>query len=161
MGREQELTKSTSFTSSDFCRMIISGASRLITVPLFVDSLDAELVTQGFLKTGALPAGVEMNHVLAVKTTNYALTEDDDTILANCTSGDLTISLMTATSVYVSATTRGQSFIIKKTDASSNKVIIDASGTETIDGSETIEIVGPGRGIAHIISDGSNWHLIG
>lgn len=73
-------------------------------------------------------------------------------ILANATSGAITINLPTAVG------NSGKVLIIKKSDLSGNVVTIDGSGSQTIDQSLTWTLTTPFERIA-IVSDGSNWHI--
>ena len=84
-------------------------------------------------------------------TTNTTLTETDgiNVTLVNATSGAVTITLPTAVS-------NAASFIIKKTDSSTNAVTIDGYSTETIDGSTTY-ILNDQYNYVEIVSNGTNW----
>lgn len=88
------------------------------------------------------------------KTGDYTLTTSDYLILGDASSGNITLTLPTAASMTNS------SFIIKKTDTSSNDIIIDADGSETIDGSTTVTLLGPTQVSVVIVSDGTNWYII-
>ena len=54
----------------------------------------------------------------------------------------------------------GRVFIIKDIDAGAPQVTVDGDGSETIDGALTL-VLNASRGFAVLISDGSNWHIIG
>ena len=84
-------------------------------------------------------------------TTNTTLTETDgiNVKLINATSGAVTVTLPTAVS-------NAASFIIKKTDSSTNKVTIDGYSTETIDGSTTY-VLNDQYNYVEIVSNGTNW----
>ncbi len=84
-------------------------------------------------------------------TTNTTLTETDgiNVKLINATSGAVTVTLPTAVS-------NAASFIIKKTDSSTNKVTIDAYSTETIDGGTTY-VLNDQYNYVEIVSNGTNW----
>lgn len=77
----------------------------------------------------------------------------DFCILANATSGAITLTLQPAQRV------KGRLLYVKKTDASANAVTVDGSGSETIDGSATVSTTTRYVGFL-IISDGTNWNLI-
>jgi hypothetical protein len=64
------------------------------------------------------------------QSTNYTLTATDNVVLMNTTSGDLTASLPAAASVD------GIIYMIKNT--STNNLVLDPDGSETIDGTATI-----------------------
>jgi hypothetical protein len=84
-------------------------------------------------------------------TSNTTLTETDgiNVKLINATSGAVTVTLPTAVS-------NAASFIIKKTDSSTNKVTIDAYSTETIDGGTTY-VLNDQYNYVEIVSNGTNW----
>ena len=71
------------------------------------------------------------------------------TILCNATSGNITVSLPTAVASEAA-------FNIKKIDSSSNTVIIDPNGAETIDGEATVTIYDDDD-FVQVQSDGTNW----
>jgi hypothetical protein len=90
------------------------------------------------------------------KTGAYTVTTGDegDMILCNATSGAFTVTLP-------AAATAGDGFAvrIKKTDSSTNAVTIDGNGSETIDG-QTTYILYNQYDSAHLVCDGSNWHVM-
>ena len=85
------------------------------------------------------------------KTADYTATSSDTVILVDATSGDVTITLPAVSS--------GLHYYIKKTDSSSNKVIVDGDGSETIDGSTTQDIISQYDAM-EIVSDGTSWSII-
>jgi len=89
------------------------------------------------------------------KTGNYTTTADDALVRVDATSGAITITLVSAAATLVT----GQYQIIKKTDSSNNKVTIDASGSETIDGDTTKELIGQ-YGYIKLYSNGTNWDVV-
>ena len=90
---------------------------------------------------------------IVTKTSNYSATLADFTILCDATSNSITISLPVASSVS------GHIYHIKKIDSSTNDVIIDAPGAETIDGSATAATNIQWTTIS-VQSNGSNWFII-
>jgi hypothetical protein len=94
------------------------------------------------------------DNVISVTTTPYNAGTDLGyvVLLVDCTSGNRTINLPTAAN-------NTDCFVIKKIDSTANTVIIDPSGTETVDGSTTASI-----GVQYVsltlVSDGTNWHII-
>jgi hypothetical protein len=68
---------------------------------------------------------------LKTVTADYAITAADWTILCDCSSGNITITL---------GSFRERVFNIKKTDDSVNKVILDPAASATIDGATTQEL---------------------
>lgn len=87
------------------------------------------------------------------KTAAYTAVEGDDVILCNATGGAFTITLPPA------ATFTGQTFIVKKTDASANAVTVDANGSELIDSSATYSLATLDE-CCTLISDGTGWRVI-
>ena len=79
---------------------------------------------------------------------------NQSTIIANAASGNITVSLPSA------STCTNRIYTIKKIDSSSNDVIIDASGSQTIDGQLTRTLTERYEYVK-IQSDGSNWHIVG
>ena len=106
-------------------------------------------------------AGNAINALLQRKrlidTTTASLTIDGkeaerDIILANATSGAITITLPPADPY------KGVAFTIKKTDATNN-VTIDGDGSETINGAATY-VLTTQHEVVTVVSDGSGWHII-
>ena len=77
---------------------------------------------------------------------------DEGTILANATSGSITINLPAA------STSVRKAYRIMKTDASANTVVVDGSGSETINGSTT-NTISSQYGNIMIVTDNSNWFI--
>lgn len=71
------------------------------------------------------------------------------TVLCDCTSGNITISLPTAVGNQAA-------FNIKKIDSSTNTVTIDPDSSETIDGAATVTIYDDDD-FVQVQSDNSNW----
>lgn len=90
------------------------------------------------------------------KSANYTVVESDrdKVILVDATSGAITISLL-------AAATAGNGFrlVVKKVDNSSNAVIVDGNGSETIDGATTSSMSTQYDSI-NLICNGSNWNEI-
>lgn len=73
---------------------------------------------------------------------------------ANATTAPFTITLPSA------AATAGQSYYIKKIDASANAVTIGTTSSQTIDGSTTY-VLSTQYKYVFVVSDGSNWFIMG
>jgi hypothetical protein len=84
----------------------------------------------------------------------YTASFDDDVILANATGGAFSVTLPNAEE------RKGKVLFIKKTDASGNAVTLDGFDSQTIDGSATHAIASQYNSRT-IVSDGSNWMIIG
>lgn len=83
-------------------------------------------------------------------TANYAMVDSDLAIKVNATTADRTVTLLTA------GAREGRGVILKKIDASSNVVIIDGNGSETIDGAAT-QTLTVQWSTKWLVSDGTNW----
>lgn len=97
-----------------------------------------------------------VGYIYSVTTTssNLTLTSDNDIVLVNASSSSLTIALPSATTVS------GKAFTVKKIDSSSNTVTVQPQTGQTIDGSSS-KILSVQYEFLTIVSDGSNWHIIG
>lgn len=82
-----------------------------------------------------------------------ALTADSHTVLCDCTSGVVTVTLPTASSSL------GQIYVFKKIDATGNAMTIDGNGTETIDGATT-QSKTTQYDVISVQSDGGAWWTI-
>ena len=84
-------------------------------------------------------------------TSNTTISQDSGlvTLVVTCSSTDITIYLPTAVSNQAS-------YNIIKVDNTANKVIIDADGSETIDGDATLYIYDQWN-FLQIQSNGTNW----
>jgi hypothetical protein len=135
--KETSLASSTTF---DFVRVIKDSASRRISITNFVAAIESYLIALGFLTTDDLPVSVSQTRLYAEKTNNYGLQLTDSVIGVDTTSGDVSVNLMTATSAWVAASNKAQYFTIKNITSDTNKVIINANGSDLIDGFASIEL---------------------
>ncbi len=86
------------------------------------------------------------------KSANYTATASDYAILVDATGG-VTIALPAA------ASSKGRTYVIKKTDATAGALTIDPNAAETIDGATTYVITTQYQSVT-IVCDGSNWWII-
>ena len=97
---------------------------------------------------------------LATVTTETASTTLDDTdavvlVDASGAVADITITLPTASGIT------GREYVIKRIDADFDfNVVVDGNGGETIDGDTTQTLYFEDE-LIRIVSDGTNWHIIG
>jgi hypothetical protein len=77
---------------------------------------------------------------------------DKHLLLVNASGGSVTITLPTAVG------RAGKDYVIKKIDISTNTVVIDGNGSETIDGLASIDTAIEGDAVT-IESDGANWWI--
>jgi hypothetical protein len=99
-------------------------------------------------------SGLQVNSsfatALAVKSADYTLTASDHTILVDCSSGNVTLTLPTAVGCV------GRMYIIKRIDGTNNAANINSNGSEEIEGSTNPASVGAMSSIV-IQSDNSGW----
>jgi hypothetical protein len=94
------------------------------------------------------------NYPISTKTANYTTVAGDVTILCNpATSAGITITLIAAASVS------GGIYNIKKIDATTYPITIDANASETIDGSLTYVLTTAYESVS-IHSNGTSWFII-
>ena len=93
------------------------------------------------------------NAGITTKTANYTVVLTDNTVLANVSAGNITITLPTA----VGAT--GRIYSIKKVDSSANVVTIATTASQTIDGTTTKVLSYQYDGF-QLQTDGANWFII-
>lgn len=86
-------------------------------------------------------------------TTSTSATTDDYLILANATSASITVTLP------VAADSDGTVIVVKKTDSSSNTVVVDGNGSETIDGATTQTLTSQYDSIS-VACDGAVWWIV-
>jgi hypothetical protein len=108
------------------------------------------------ISTGTPHSGLQIDNSVAFAaraiTQNHTVTEGDHTIFVNATSGNITVTLPSATNIM------GRQYVIKRVDSSVNSVTIDPDGSETIEGASTITL-DVGRSVV-IQSDNSNWWIM-
>jgi hypothetical protein len=88
---------------------------------------------------------------VSAKTSNYTLTDSDDVILGDTTSGNVTLTLPAA------ASRTGRRYTVIKTVAA-NSLIIDGNGAETISGAATQTLTQRFHAL-NLVCDGSGWCL--
>ena len=105
------------------------------------------------INTSTPGSGLHVNSSFATaitaKSSNYTATASDHTILIDCSSSNVTITLPTAVGIA------GRMYIIKRVDGSANAGNINTNGSEEIDGSSAGSIASMGSVVLQ--SDNSNW----
>lgn len=86
-------------------------------------------------------------------TASATLSANDYTVLVNATGGAVTVTLPAASTVS------GQTFHVKKIDATANAVTLDGSGTETIDGAATKSTTTQWASYS-VQSNGTEWFIL-
>jgi hypothetical protein len=117
---------------------------------LFVDGGNDTVGVGTSTPGSALHVNASFATAITGKTSNYTLTGGDHTILVNCSSGNVTLTLPTA----VGCT--GRMYIVKRIDDSVNAANINSNGSENIEGSTSAASV---SGMSSIVlqSDNSGW----
>jgi hypothetical protein len=98
-------------------------------------------------------SGVGGNLTVTQVSTNYTALVTDDVILVNATGGTVTVTLPPASG------NSGKVYQIKKIDSSSNTVVIDGNGSETIDDALTLTTTVQYEAFT-IVCDGTEWWII-
>ena len=90
------------------------------------------------------------------KTAAYTALSTDSVVLVDASGGAVTITLPPSGGVP------GKTFVVKKTDTSTNAVTIATAGGETIDAQTDLTILVPYRSIAFVAHPtGLGWWLVG
>ena len=101
----------------------------------------------------AQTADTDLHLSIATKTSAYTLTTNDDVILVDASSSTVTITLPSAVGVS------GETYHVKKIDSTANNVVIESTGSETIDG-ELFKIITSQWTSLHLVSNGTSWFVI-
>jgi hypothetical protein len=103
--------------------------------------------------TGAASAGAAANRLLAVTSvsTSVTLNNTDGVVLVDASGGVRTVTLPSASTNY--------KYVIKKVDSSSNNVIINPAGGNTIEGASSKTLTTQYQ-FETLISNGTTWYLI-
>jgi hypothetical protein len=104
--------------------------------------------------TSGTHINTSVSYKLSTKNSNYILSDVDHIILGDASLSDFTLNLPDA------ASATGRSYIIKKIDSSPNEIRVVPNGTQKIDGLVNYILLNANEFI-EIISDGSNWYIIG
>jgi hypothetical protein len=87
------------------------------------------------------------------QTSSYTVTSTDTVVFANATSGNVTITLPTASGLP------GYRFYIKRIDGSNNTVTVQRTGTDTIDGMINFTLDLQYTAFA-VVSNASAWYIL-
>jgi hypothetical protein len=102
---------------------------------------------------GGLPTWDDATLATSTKTSNYTISGTDVVVFANAGSGNVTITLPTASA------NAGYRFYVKRIDGSGNTCAIARSGSDTIDGQASISLDLRYTSLT-VVSDGSAWYII-
>ena len=97
--------------------------------------------------------GLSYSATIRTVTSSTAASRDDHTILANATSGALTVTLPAIRGKFIV-------LVIKKTDSSSNYVKIVASGSDTIDGAANYLLLRQNQTVKVQAANDSSWKIL-
>lgn len=103
--------------------------------------------------TGLLTPSIGVFKSDRTVTATTTLTVSDDLLLADATSGAITVNLPAVASLP------GREFTVKKIDSSANAVTLDGNASETIDGSTTAALASQYDSV-RISNDGSEWWVL-
>ena len=145
---ETLVVRAASSQSADILQIQNSGGTELVTV----DS-SGKLGINSASPNATLTVNGSMSLPIESISATDTLDDSNHTVLVNASGGSRTVNLPAASG------STGKVFIIKKTDSSSNNVVIDPNASETIDGSSTFTFNAQYRAVT-IQCDGSNWHII-
>ena len=117
---------------------------------LFVDGSNNTVGVGTSTPGSALHVDASFATAITGKTSDYTLTGADHTILVDCSSGNVTLTLPTAVGCV------GRVYIIKRIDDTNNAANINSNGSEEIEGSTNPASVAA-MGSIMIQSDNSGW----
>lgn len=129
--------------SNGVIQAIMMGSNSVGTAAI----IDAN-VTRAKLAQGAIARANASS-----KTSSYTLVDDDDILNGDATSGALTFTLPP-----VSGRT-GKRYTIRKTDSSTNAVIIDGDGSEQVEGAANYELLNAGE-LVTVLCTGTDWIIV-
>jgi hypothetical protein len=120
-GQETRMPIKDAFSNStDYIRMVIGSVSSRVTPINFVNGI-IDLIS----------AGVAKSKIRTI-VTNSAITIEDNTVLCDCTSGNISTPLPSASSMYDATSTKSITLkIVQQIDAG-NTVTISPAGAESI-----------------------------
>lgn len=99
-------------------------------------------------------SGGSSSNTVTAQTTNYTILTTDYAVLMDATASNRNATLYTAVGHS------GSIAVVKKTDSTTNFVDIITTSSQTIDGALIYRLVNQNESVI-LISDGSNWHVIG
>ena len=142
----------TTFPNSFLANSSTTLGNTTLTLGSTTSSVGNLTLNNVTISSGSI-SNVAITSNLVTKTANYSAAAGDETILANASTGNVTITLPTAASIS------GKVYIVKKIDSTANSVIIATTSSQTIDGNTTRTFTSQYTG-AQVQSDGSNWYIL-
>ena len=95
----------------------------------------------------------EIWKILENNSTNLTVSEGGVVVVADALVGQVSINLPAA------ADNVDRVIMVKKVDGTSNNVVVDPNGSETIDGATSYTLSTQYQAVS-IISDGTEWHIV-
>jgi hypothetical protein len=149
------------------CRFIDHDGGVVASFGMTLDVTNTKWLALGYAGCGQLilaasteatgsaeqPRSVYLRHAITSITADYSATENDAVILADATSGGITITLPVAVGMA------GKALTVKKLDATANTVTVDGAASETIDGAAT-HVLSSQYDVVRIVCDGTGWWVI-
>ena len=130
---------------------IITGIAVNGVIPTW--ETDATSMTTNGVNTGPNLAIVELDEIIANQSSNLTIT-NENVVLVDAATSSITISLPPVAS-YI-----GRTITVKKIDASTNPVIIQAFANDLIDGNSA-KVLNTQYQFTSIISNGISWSIVG
>jgi hypothetical protein len=149
------------YTDSSFGFKATGGSTRFnITSSDVVTYLNFKPSNDGTKNSGSITnywartfSNAVFNNIETITAATDSLVTTDTTLLCDCTSNDISLTIPTSSSDY-----SGNRYEIKKIDSSANTVTITPT-SRTIDGAATATITTQYESIT-IVSDGTNWFIV-
>jgi len=148
------MSSSSNFLRGDGIWAVPAGGSGTLTADTDVaiaSPQNGQLLTYS-TSNGKWQNAAANQQTVAVKSSSYTLTTNDQIVLGNANAAAITLTLPTAVGNV-------NLYEIKKIDSSSNAVTVSTSGGQTIDGGSSAVIKVPYASIS-VVSDGSNWYIV-
>ena len=150
--QEVNMAKRTTFSVvTDYLRMVIDGQSVVCSPTNFITQVQS-LIT----------SAAQTSKIREVAT-NAAINVTDNTVLADCTSGNISFTLPSPSSAFDATNTLSSTFkLVQKID-NGNSLTILPNDTENIydSGSAQSSVVITGGGSVDIETDGTDWIVVG
>ena len=139
------------FTNRDTTKEFRWGWSLPLPSPVM------SLSSAGLLTVNGLISTKNIQTQLSTKTANYTANINDNVILADCSSGSVTITLPAVDVAFTGG--KSYHFTIKKVDVTYNPLIINVTGGSQIETSTSISIIDPGVAYT-LISNGVKYYIV-
>lgn len=147
--KESDLSKVAQMADSDLVRVLIGGVPALMSLTNFAAELDPIL------------AASTNTSVIRTVTANAALTDADNTLFVDSTSGNLAVTMPQPTTVFNTSTSVSSKFTVVQKVHNSNTVTINPFASESFyDGSAQSSIILSSGASATFETDGTDWVVV-